>query len=185
MGLSPGALTLRALSDALATSAAEWADGQGPTCGGPFNNIKISLYAWFAGIPLVPTGVATDAGSRASRLRRPQRRPQGRRRGDAAAHPGTAVRGRIDGLGPDRDPAAIAAAHLAPSQAPGRGRAGGALPRGGLGLFPPRRAGAGRSRDPLPAGAARPRRPGDRARPRAARRGPRRASRGRSALFQG
>ena len=47
-------------------------------------------------------------------------------------------RGRTDGLRPHRDPAAVAAAHLAPSEAAGRSRAGRALPRGRLGVLPPR-----------------------------------------------
>ena len=45
----------------------------------------------------------------------PQRRAQGRRRGHAAAHSGAAGRGGADGVGSHRHPAAIAAAHLAPS----------------------------------------------------------------------
>ena len=40
----------------------------------------------------------------------PDRHAQGRRRGDAAAHPGAARRGRADGLRPHRDPAPVAAA---------------------------------------------------------------------------
>ena len=67
-------------------------------------------------------------------------RPEGGRRGDAPAHPGAAGRGRTDRLRPHRHPAAVAAAHLAPSQAAGRGRAGRALPRGRLGVLPAGRA---------------------------------------------
>ena len=61
---------------------------------------------------------------------------------DAPAHAGAAGRGRADGLRPHRHPAPVAAAHLAPSQAAGRGRPGRALPRGRLGLLPAGRAAA-------------------------------------------
>ena len=77
---------------------------------------------------------------RPPRFRRPQRRPQGGGRGDAPARAGAAGRGRADRLRSHRHPAPVAAAHLAPSQAAGRGRPGRALPRGHLGLLPPGRA---------------------------------------------
>ena len=76
---------------------------------------------------------------RPARPRRDPRRAAGRRRGDAAADPRAACRGRAVGLGPHRHPRPVAAAHLAPSQAPGRGRPRRAPPRGRLGLLPPRR----------------------------------------------
>ena len=59
---------------------------------------------------------------------------------DAAARAGAAGGGRTDGLRPHRHPAPVAAAHLAPSEAAGRGRPGRALPRRRLGVLP-----AGRS----------------------------------------
>ena len=69
-------------------------------------------------------------------VRCPQRRAQGGGRGHAPARTGAAGRGRADGLRSHRDPAPVAAAHLAPPEAAGRGRAGRALPRGRLGVLP-------------------------------------------------
>ena len=86
-------------------------------------------------------------------------RPSGGRRGDAPAHPGSPGRGRALGVRPHRYPGPVAAAHLAPSQAAGRGRAGRAAPGGGLGLLPPDRPGRGACRSFAPiAGQPRPRR---------------------------
>ena len=81
------------------------------------------------------------------------------------------------------DPAAVAAAHLAPSQASGRGRADRALPRGRLGVLPPRR---GRRRGrvrPRTGRAARSEGLDDRPRPRPARGGAHRARGGGAGLF--
>ena len=91
-------------------------------------------------------------------VRGAQRRAQGRRRGHAPAHSRAARRGRAHRLGPHRHPAPVAAAHFAPPAAPGRGRAGRALPRRLVGVLPAgrarrrRRAGArARSRGSIPA----------------------------------
>ena len=126
---------------------------------------------------------SSDEQQRPARLRCPQRRPQGGGRGNAPARAGAAGGGRTDRLRPDRHPAPVAAAHLAPSQAAGRGRADRALPRGHLGVLPPvrtRRRGGGGARA---AGAARSRRPDHRARPRPAGLGARRPRRRGAGLF--
>ena len=102
----------------------------------------------------------------------------------AAAHPGAAGRGRADGLRPHRDPAPVAAAHLAPPEAAGRGRPGRALPRRRLGVLPPGRARRRRRRWRASLIARLdPRRSDRRARPRAARRRARGARRGGAGLF--
>ena len=71
------------------------------------------------------------------------------------------------------NPAAVAAAHLAPPQASGRSRVGRAFPRRRLGVLPLGRARRQRRARPHAGRAARPRRSDGRARPRTARRRPR------------
>ena len=116
-------------------------------------------------------------------IRCSQRRAQGGRRGNAPAHPGAAGRGRTDGVRPHPDPAAVAAAHLAPSQAAGRSRPGRAFPRGRLGVLPPGRRRRQRRARPHAGRAARSQGSDGRARPRPARRGADRARRRGAGLF--
>ena len=92
-------------------------------------------------------------------------------------------RGRTDRLRLDRHPAPVAAAHLAPSQAVGRGRLDRALPRGHLGVLPSGRARRRRRGGARAARAARSGRSDHRARPRAARLGTSGARRRGAGLF--
>src|SRR6516225_6162471 len=90
------------------------------------------------------------------RLRRHEHHPQSGGGGDAAAYPRPPRRGGTDGLGTDRDPAAIAATDFPASQIARRGAAGRALPRGLVGVFPRHRARRGGRVDTPARGAARP-----------------------------
>src|SRR5690606_2825436 len=97
-----------------------------PACQSELLHIKICLYLF-----------GERDGSRSQpRARRNGRYIEGGGRIQPPAYPASALGRGPDSLGPDRYPRPIAAARLAPPEAPPRRRPDRALPGGLVGLFP-------------------------------------------------